>query len=200
MNYKLSKVSKIEQVLNRLEDPKYSYTSEIGRVISMDSIDVAHVGNSQGRIETIYSAVSLDNGQTQTLVVFNRSVTLPLSKDDELWVVGRRQIAGRLRAMAVVVPSLQMYADLTSDSSFIQSIRFHVLVSGLIGLAGYVLSTFPTQFFFGLGLMALSVVLLTTGLCLKLVCGVREVNAMRASTNEWLSIERTFGRADKLVE
>ena len=206
IGYMLGKASKLERVLNRVDDPEYSYTREMGRVVSMDSKDIAHVGNTQGRIETMHRAVRVDNGQSQTLVLFNREVVMPLNMDDDLWVLGRHEAAGRFRAMAVVVPSLQMYADLTSESGFLGSIKLHVLISVIIGLVGYVLSTLAgpwylsSQYFLGLGLMALSILLLTTGLCLKLVCGISKVRGSRVSASEWYMIENVFGRTDQLVE
>ena len=201
----LGKASKLERVLNRVDDPEYSYTREMGRVVSMDSKDIAHVGNTQDRIETMHRAVRVDNGQSQTLVLFNREVVMPLNIGDELWAVGKREPAGRFRAMAVVVPSLQMYADLTTESGFLGSIKLHVLISVIIGLVGYVLSAqvgswhHLSQYLLGLVLMALSFLLLTTGLCMKLVCGISEVRGSRVSASDWFMIEKVFGRIDQLV-
>ena len=199
----LGKASKLERVLNRVDDPEYSYTREMGRVVSMDSKDI---GNTQGRIETMHRAVRVDNGQSQTLVLFNRQVVMPLNIGDELWAVGRREPAGRFRALAVVVPSLQMYADLTTESDLLGSIKLHVLISVMIGLVGYVLYAqveswhHLSQYILGLVLMALSFILLTTGLCMKLVCGISEVRGSRVSASEWFMIEKVFGRTDQLVE
>jgi len=198
----LGKASKLERVLNRVDDPEYSYTREMGRVVSMDSKDI---GNTQGRIETMHRAVRVDNGQSQTLVLFNRQVVMPLNIGDELWAVGKREPAGRFRAMAVVVPSLQMYADLTTESGFLGSIKLHVLISVMIGLVGYVLYTqveswhHLSQYILGLVLMALSFLLLTTGLCIKLVYGISEVRGSRVSASDWFMIEKVFGHTDQLV-
>jgi len=198
----LGKASKLERVLNRVDDPEYSYTREMGRVVSMDSKDI---GNTQGRIETMHRAVRVDNGQSQTLVLFNRQVVMPLNIGDELWAVGKREPAGRFRAMAVVVPSLQMYADLTTESGFLGSIKLHVLISVMIGLVGYVLYAQVeswhhfSQYILGLVLMALSFILLTTGLCMKLVSGNSVVIGSRVSASDWFMIEKVFGRTDQLV-
>ncbi len=92
--------SKIERVLNRLEDPEYSYERERGRVVSIDGTETVYVGNSSGTIKTVQRAVQLDNGQTQTLVIFNREASLPFGVGDELWAVGRREGAGGLLVTA----------------------------------------------------------------------------------------------------
>jgi len=189
-----ARTSQIERVLNRLDNPEYSYTCEKGRVVSLDSRDFTQYSEHSGTIETLHRAVSMNNGQTDTLVLFNREVSLPMNIGDELWVVGEREGAGRLHAVAAVIPSLQIYANLTTDSSFLRSTKMYVLISVLVGLAGYIISLIPTQLFLGIGVMYLSMILLTTGLCLKLVCGSSGVRGKRASTAEWYMIERAFER------
>ncbi len=186
-------VPKIERVLNRLDDPEYSYTREMGRVVSIDGTDPVYVGNSSGAIETVQRAVQLDNGQTQTLVIFNSEARLPFSVGDELWAVGRREGAGRLRAMAVVVPSLQIYADLTKENDNLKAELMFLIASVLTTAVGFVLIRSLMAVLFPVGL-TLSV------LALCCVLGGSGVKSRRVSASEWHRIERAFGGIHQFVE
>ena len=184
--------SKIERVLNRLEDPECSYERERGRVVSIDGTETVYVGNSSGTIKTVQRAVQLDNGQTQTLVIFNREASLPFGVGDELWAVGRREGAGRLRAMAVVVPSLQIYADLTKENDNLKTELLFLIISVLTTAVGFVLSSSLMAVLFPVGL-TLSV------LALCCVLGGSGVESRRVSASEWHRIVMAFGRIDQLT-
>lgn len=198
--------SKVERLMSRLDDPEYSYTSMKGRVISMDSKDLVYGEGTRGSFETMHRAASLDDGTSQTLVLFNRQVVLRLNVGDELWVIGTPGAVGRFHAMAVAIPSLQMYADLTSESGLLGSIKFHVLISAIIGLVGYFLSAQAegyaelSQYFLGLSLMGVSGLLLTTGICLKLMCGISEVRGYRVNSGDWDIIRRAFDNHNLRVQ
>ncbi len=184
-------VPKIERVLNRLDDPEYSYTREMGRVVSIDGTDPVYVGNSSGAIETVQRAVQLDNGQTQTLVIFNSEARLPFSVGDELWAVGRREGAGRLRAMAVVVPSLQIYTDLTMENDNFKSELMFLIISILMTAVGILIPSLIFLFPVGLTLFPLALCCVLSG---------SAVESRRVSASEWHRIEMAFGRVDLLVE
>ncbi len=182
---------KIERVLNRLDDPEYSYERVRGRVVSIDGTGTVYLGNSSGTIKTVQRAVQLDNGQTQTLVIFNREASLPFRVGDELWAVGRREGAGRFRAMAVVVPSLQIYTDLTKENDNFKNELMFLIISILTTAVGILIPSLIFLFPVGLTLSPLALCCVLSG---------SAVESGRVSASEWHRIERTFGRVDQLVE